>query len=348
MSGRRIWLAANQGEVGGGEVMLHHLATALRELGRDVAVVAPAVPSAVADRLEADGFPVARVGGPGRLGYMRALRRWHRAHREALLWCNGLLPATALAGRPRRIVHLHQVPEKVQLRAFAAAAKPGALAVLAPSRFAADRIRGAQVLPNWVPGPATALTPRHRGAGEPLRVGFLGRLSEDKGVLTLLEAAALLRSTEPGRFVFRVAGEARFVDEAEAARLDDALVAAGDDVVVLGWQDTAAFLRSVDVLAVPSQWAEVFGLVATEAMAAGVPVVVSDAGALPEVVGEEHPWVIPAADSVALADALRRVAATDLADLVATVARQRHRWAALFSPEAGREAVAAILHHIGL
>ena len=26
----RIWILANQGEVGGGEVMLHHLATALR------------------------------------------------------------------------------------------------------------------------------------------------------------------------------------------------------------------------------------------------------------------------------------------------------------------------------
>ena len=37
----RIWILANQGEVGGGEVMLHHLATALRELGRDVGVVAP-------------------------------------------------------------------------------------------------------------------------------------------------------------------------------------------------------------------------------------------------------------------------------------------------------------------
>ena len=29
----RIWILANQGELGGGEVMLHHLATALRELG---------------------------------------------------------------------------------------------------------------------------------------------------------------------------------------------------------------------------------------------------------------------------------------------------------------------------
>lgn len=348
MSGRRIWIAANQGEVGGGEVMLHHLATALRELGRDVAVVAPAEPSAVADRLEADGFPVARVGGPGRLGYMRALRRWHASHREAVLWCNGLLPATALAGRARRIVHLHQVPHTPQTRAFTLAALPGAAAVLAPSRFAAERIRGARVLPNWVPGSAGASAPRPHAADEPLRVGFLGRLSEDKGVLTLLEAAAALRVSDPGRFAFRVAGEARFVGEDEAARLDAALAAAGDDVAVLGWQDTADFLASIDVLAVPSHVPESFGLVAAEAMAAGVPVVVSEAGALPEVVGEGHPWVVPVGDAAALTAALRRVAAADPAHLAATVAEQRLRWERTFSPEAGRAAVAAVLRDLDI
>ena len=80
----RIWILANQGEVGGGEVMLHHLATALRELGRDVGVVAPAHPAETADRLAADGFDVARVGGPGRLGYRRALRAWDRGRGKDL------------------------------------------------------------------------------------------------------------------------------------------------------------------------------------------------------------------------------------------------------------------------
>ena len=190
----RIWILANQGEVGGGEVMLHHLATALRDLGRDVGVVAPAHPAETADRLAADGFDVVRVGGPGRLGYLRALRAWDRGRGgDDVVWCNGLLPATALAGRPRRIVHLHQVPEKPLLRVFSALARPGALAVLVPSRFAADRIRGARVLHNWVPGPTAPQTRRARGADEPVTVGFLGRLSEDKGIVTLLEAAALLR-----------------------------------------------------------------------------------------------------------------------------------------------------------
>lgn len=341
----RIWIAANQGEVGGGEVMLHHLATALRELGREVAVVAPAQPSAVAERLEADGFIVDRVGGPGRLGYMRALRRWHGAHRGDVVWCNGLLPATALAGRRRRIVHLHQVPEKPQLRAFSAAARPSALAVLAPSRYAADRIPGARVLPNWVPGPDEPPAPRTRALEDPLVVGFLGRLSEDKGVLTFLEAAALLHRRRPGAYLFRVAGEARFVADDEAQRIEAALAAAGERVEVLGWQDTAAFLASVDVLAVPSQWAEVFGLVTAEAMAAGVPVAVSDAGALPEVVGAVHPFTFRQRDAAGLAEAVERAAAADRA---AVVQAQRRRWERLFSPDAGRDAVAALLNDLDI
>lgn len=342
----RIWILANQGKVGGGEVMLHHLATALRELGRDVGVVAPAHPAETADRLAADGFDVVRVGGPGRLGYMRALRAWDRGRGDDdVAWCNGLLPATALAGRPRRIVHLHQVPEKPLLRVFSALARPGALAVLAPSRFAADRIRGARVLHNWVPAPTAPQAGRARDADEPLTVGFLGRLSEDKGILTLLEAAALLRKTDPGAFVFRVAGESRFVADDEAERLATALKAAGEDVQVLGWQDTAEFLASVDVLAVPSHVAESFGLVAAEAMASGVPVAVSEAGALPEVVGPVHPYVFPQGDAPALASTLAAARRSDLSTVADT---QRRRWESLFSPEAGRAAVAELLDDLSL
>lgn len=336
----RIWILANQGEVGGGEVMLHHLATALRELGRDVGVVAPAEPAETADRLEADGFPVDRVGGPGRLGYMRALRRWHRSHRQEILWCNGLLPATALAGRARRVVHLHQVIAKPQLRLFAALARPRALCVLVPSRFVADRIRGARVLPNWVPASDAPPLRPERLPGEALRVGFLGRLTEDKGILTFLDAAARLAVEDPGTFRFLIAGEGRFVSDEEGARIAAALRAAGDTAEVLGWQDAAVFLATVDVLVVPSQVPESFGLVAAEAMAAGVPVAVSDAGALPEVVGEAHPLVFPQADPEALAAVLRQAAAMDLTGVTRA---QHERWARLWSPAAGRAAVAELL-----
>ena len=66
-------------------------------------------------------------------------------------------------------------------------------------------------------------------------------------------------------------------------------------------------LPGLDVLAVPSlptpSWTEQFGRVAVEAMACGVPVVSSDAGALPDVVGGAG-IVVPAGDASALAGAL--------------------------------------------
>ena len=73
--------------------------------------------------------------------------------------------------------------------------------------------------------------------------------------------------------------------------------------------DVVDFYRTLDVLAVPSlptpSWTEQFGRVAVEAMACGVPVVSSDAGALPDVVGGAG-IVVPAGDAAALAGALRR------------------------------------------
>lgn len=343
---RRIWIAANQGEVGGGEVMLHHLATALHELGRDIAVVAPAAPSATAARLEADGFTVDRVGGPGRAGYMRALRRWHNGHREDVVWCNGLLPATALAGRPRRIVHLHQWLIRPRDRVLGTLAMRGALAVIAPSESVAREIPGCRVLHNWVPRPlplsGAAPARRRPGEGGALRVGYLGRLSFDKGFHLLMDVAEELHREQPDEWRFIVAGEPRFTTGDDAREIRERL-AASRAVTALGWQAPGDFLPTVDVLVVPSLAPESFGLVAAEAMAAGVPVAVSDSGALPEVAGDDHPLLFECDDHEELAAALRRARQMDLAPLVAA---QHRRWEALFSPEAGRAGVAALLEEL--
>ena len=69
--------------------------------------------------------------------------------------------------------------------------------------------------------------------------------------------------------------------------------------------DHAALLAGASVLAYPSLY-EGFGHPPFEAMAAGVPVVTTDAGSLPEVVGDAALFVAPG-DDAALADALRRV-----------------------------------------
>ena len=74
-----------------------------------------------------------------------------------------------------------------------------------------------------------------------------------------------------------------------------------------------ALRREAAVVLVPSRSDESFGLVALEAMAAGVPVVATRAGALPELVGEEH--CVPRGDSSAMA--------SRLADLWADPERRR-------------------------
>jgi glycosyltransferase involved in cell wall biosynthesis len=71
-------------------------------------------------------------------------------------------------------------------------------------------------------------------------------------------------------------------------------------------------MRGLDVLALPSltrpNWKEQFGRVLIEAMACGVPVVGSDSGEIPHVIGDAG-LVVPEGDAAALADALRRLRA---------------------------------------
>ncbi|PZR79480.1 MAG: hypothetical protein DLM65_10655, partial [Candidatus Aeolococcus gillhamiae] len=68
--------------------------------------------------------------------------------------------------------------------------------------------------------------------------------------------------------------------------------------------EVASVMAAADVLCAPS-WSEGFGFAALEAMASGAPVVVSNRGSLPEVVGEAGVIVEPTAE--AIADALESV-----------------------------------------
>lgn len=104
-----------------------------------------------------------------------------------------------------------------------------------------------------------------------------------------------------------------------------------DRIVRLGWVDDgerAALLRGAAVVAYPSVY-EGFGLVPLEAMAAGVPVVSTRAGAIPEVVGDAAE-LVEVGDVDALAGALARVLGDEerRAELVAAghLRRARFRW----------------------
>ncbi|MEO7449299.1 MAG: glycosyltransferase, partial [Humibacillus sp.] len=153
-------------------------------------------------------------------------------------------------------------------------------------------------------GAPPATHPRRPPERSPV-VGYAGRLIPAKGVDVLLRAAA----TVPGLRV-RIAGDGP-QRAALAALCDDLGIT--DRVEVLGalrHEETPGFYRSLTVLAVPSLstagWVEQFGRVAIEAMACGTPVITSDSGALPGVVGDAA-TVVPEGDPVTLAAAIERV-----------------------------------------
>ena len=126
------------------------------------------------------------------------------------------------------------------------------------------------------------------------------------------------------------------------------MAALGTRAVRLGHIARTELFRRVSLVVFPSVWAEPFGLVAAEAMAAGVPVVVSDAGALPEVVGPDHPWIARAGDVDHLGRMIRRVLAAPPDEVRAVTDRARLRWEEEYSPQAGRQRVKRLLDDLGV
>lgn len=338
---RSFTIASNQGQIGGGEVMLLAIAQAARESGRDVTVVGPASPGNVIDSAHDLGFRVVALKGDSTLAYMANLRRWS-ARRTGLLWCNGLRPALATAGQIRRIVHLHQRPEG-RLVVAAGLARLGADATVVPSHSMQQAVKGSEVLWNWNSAPLPIRKHRPIPQTGPVTLGFMGRLTSRKGVEILCDAVALLSSRYPNRFRLLVAGESRFVPGAEATHVHEAIARLGGNARAVGWIRREEFFASVDLAVFPSVCAESFGLMASEAMAAKCPFVISDAGALPEVVGAAFPFVARAGSPESLADTIEAATAADWHRL----ANNLHgRWAACFSPEAGAKRFRSVLDRV--
>lgn len=132
------------------------------------------------------------------------------------------------------------------------------------------------VIPNGNPGVHAQAEAVPRASGRKLRVGYLGRLAPSKGVELMLESLAPLAPHQCD-VVVAGSGEASY-----EARLKHRFAGAG--VQFLGQVRAHEFLPSVDVLVVPSLWHEPFGLVLCEAISAGVPVVASAVGGIPEVI----------------------------------------------------------------
>ena len=168
-------------------------------------------------------------------------------------------------------------------------------------RFYGGRYR---IIPNGVDlvDRATIATAAPAGADRPLQIVFIGQAVERKGLPVLLRAFEALRDYVPAQLTLIGAGP----DDVANLMLDDR------DVRILGKVSDAekvAELCRADVLCAPSLHGESFGMVLTEGFAAGTPVVASDIAGYRDVVRDGiDGLLVPRADPVALADALRTLA----------------------------------------
>ncbi|MEU9819516.1 glycosyltransferase family 4 protein [Pseudonocardia alni] len=300
------------------------LAAALRALGHTVEVLAPATgtaPEFVTPAGRAVGVPyngsVARVAfGP--LTRHRT-RRWLAAHDFDVLHVHEpttpSVSALALldAGGPV-VATFHTSTERSRvLAAFGPVARPllervtARIAVSATARrVQVEHLGGdATEIPNGVDvarfahGPALDLPPA-------VRVGYVGRFDEPrKGMPVLLAALRRVVAERPDvRLLVVGRGDGdrlrRAAGPGLAGRID--LLGPVDEAT------KAAALRSVAVFCAPHRGGESFGMVLTEAMAAGAPVLAADLESFRAVLDDGRAGALfPPGDDAALAAALTRL-----------------------------------------
>ena len=256
----------------------------------------------------------------------------------AVLEVNAPLPLEQ--ARHRGLVHVEEAHAVVRQAAADASA------VVCVSAPVADWVRGELDAAGTAPAdrPAvvveangvdvTRITPAAAAADRPFTVGFVGTLKPWHGTETLLEAHALLRRSVPDARLLLV-GDG---PQAEALRAQAAALGITDAVEMTGAVapvDVPAHLHRMDVATAPYPAAGegyFSPLKVYEYMAAGLPVVASAVGQLPDVVDHSSTgFLVPGSDPTALAGMLC-VLASDrwLRERVGAAAREHvtsgHTW----------------------
>ena len=178
-------------------------------------------------------------------------------------------------------------PEKFQKRAeFLKDALLKADEIIAPSGF----VRDVFVENGFPPGRITVIPHGIRlpackpvKPGRTVRFGYMGSLAPLKGVSFLADAFGRLGGAAE-MHVYGHGGENHEIILSGLRKL------ANDARIVFhggyAFDDIGDILAGIDVIVIPSLWPETFNIVMREAFACGVPVIASDAGALPEGVAD--------------------------------------------------------------
>jgi 1,4-alpha-glucan branching enzyme len=144
---------------------------------------------------------------------------------------------------------------------------------------------------------ADAPQPQERQAGDYPTLGYLGRLSEEKGLHYLIGALAEVRKSFPAaKLLVGGMGE----QEHDFKRLAKEKNLA-PHIIFLGFvENSFRLLQQIDLLVVPSR-SEGYGVTAVEGLAAGLPVVATEVGGLKEILSDGVGILVPSKDEKALA-----------------------------------------------
>jgi len=207
------------------------------------------------------------------------------------------------------------------------------MTVLAPSEFLADRLRtdGIKVdhiLRNFVPDMGGVSSGTRPGRDS---IAYVGMLEPHKGPRSLLEAFANTRHRQ--HFKLHMIGEGSLrkslIERVKQLGLSDRVDIPG----FIPREDVNHILSGAAFLVVPSEWPENAPLTVLEAFSLGVPVLGSDNGSLPEILGTESgSTTFKQRDVVALGDALVSMWEGDK-DLDAMSRKARYAYETRFSPE---------------
>ena len=324
-----VAVAFHEVAVGGASRSILRILPLLESLGWRFTSWTPG-PGPLRDALEATGNEVAGTSrllryswrslrqSPGAIarlqsvpGYLREFQAWVRAQNPDVLHANTLLTIPEALSMRRRcptVLYAHEtLPSGLKGAAAARAAHHAAHVVVGISNASAAglRRRGLRplVIPNGVPLPDRRREVRE-GCG--LVIGMLGTVCRRKGSDLFVEAACRLRPQLPTA-EFRLIGAC--VEGPERAWAEEVVREARlCGVRRADRAEPYSELSEWDIAVVPSR-DEPFGLVAAEAMAAGVPVVATHVGGLPEVIGEQAGVLVEPDDPEALVQAILELAA---------------------------------------
>jgi len=137
-----------------------------------------------------------------------------------------------------------------------------------------------------------------------LIIGFVGRLSVQKGVKYMLDAFRVVAGNfKNAHLVIAGIGELQSMtqDFSKIFNLENR-------IHMLGFKkDIPDLMRTFDIFLLPSLW-EGFGIVLVEAMAAGKPIVATDTSSIPEIVdNHNNGFLVPAENSDVIAEALTKL-----------------------------------------